>query len=196
MGVKRTIQVWKPWGCSKSAITPQQMLCLPWNAKKEDIFTCWGWWILSKTCFIGRGKGWRYGKQEFDDPLVASRWCFRNLGDEAAAAAGLGKPSGRSGDIPCPGSPQDVHHQGWWQELPLVGVLRLWKALSFCQTLLLHNIFPVVLLSKYSLSSSVSPLQSQSVPFRDYAEKVVSTHVSNKTSSYRHDVVHIFIYCL
>lgn len=41
MGVKRTIQVQKPWGCSKSAITPQQLPCLPWDAKKEDIFTCW-----------------------------------------------------------------------------------------------------------------------------------------------------------
>lgn len=198
MGVKRTIQVQKPWGCSKSAITPQQLPCFPWDAKRENIFTCWESRMMNslKDRLHRVGKGWRCGKQEFEDPLVASRWCFRNLGKEVVGAAGLGKPSGRSGVIPCPGSPWDVHHQDCWQKLPLVGVLRLWKVLRFCQTLLLHNIFPVVLLSKYSLSSSVSPIQNQSVPFRDYAEKVVSTHVSNKTSSYRYNVVHIFIYCL
>lgn len=64
-----------------------------------------GWWTHSKMCFIGWGKGWRCGKQDFEDPLVASRWCFRSLGEDAVAAAGLGKPSGGSGDIPCPGSP-------------------------------------------------------------------------------------------
>lgn len=37
--------------------------------------------------------------RESEDPPVVSRWCVRSLGAEAAATAGLGKSSGRSGDV-------------------------------------------------------------------------------------------------
>lgn len=161
MGVKRTIQVQKPWGCSKSAITPQQLPYLPWDAKKEDIFTCWESRMMNSLKDmlhrVGEGlKMWQIG-------VWWSSFCIQmvlqKLGRGGCCSSWTGKALRRIWRHSLPWQPMGCSPSGLMTEVALVGVLRLWKVLSFCQTLLLHNIFPVVLLSKYSLSSSVSPLQ-------------------------------------
>lgn len=142
MGVKRTTQVQNLEDVQSLLLHLGSCHVFPGMLKRRIFSPAEkaGWLSHTRTPFTVRGKGWRCGKQGAEDLPYCIWMVFQKLESRGCCSswAGLWKPSGRSGEVSWLGITLDVHLEGWWQKLPLVVVLRLWKVLSFCQTLLLQ----------------------------------------------------------